>query len=65
MEIVTEPDIRSPAQARAYGETLRDILRHIGASDGDMETGSMRIEGNISLDRWARPASAPRSRSRT
>jgi aspartyl-tRNA(Asn)/glutamyl-tRNA(Gln) amidotransferase subunit B len=49
MEIVTEPDIRSPAQARAYGETLRDILRHIGASDGDMETGSMRIEGNISL----------------
>ncbi|HEX2142450.1 MAG TPA: Asp-tRNA(Asn)/Glu-tRNA(Gln) amidotransferase subunit GatB, partial [Candidatus Limnocylindria bacterium] len=49
MEIVTEPDIRSPAQARAYGETLRDILRHIGASDGDMETGSMRIEGNVSL----------------
>jgi len=49
MEIVTEPDIRSPAQARAYGETLRDILRYIGASDGDMETGSMRIEGNISL----------------
>jgi len=49
MEIVTEPDIRSPAQARAYGETLRDILRYIGASDGDMETGSMRIEGNVSL----------------
>ena len=49
MEIVTEPDVRSPAQARAYGETLRDILRYVGASDGDMETGSMRIEGNISL----------------
>jgi aspartyl-tRNA(Asn)/glutamyl-tRNA(Gln) amidotransferase subunit B len=49
MEIVTEPDLRSAAQARAYGETLRDILRYIGASDGDMETGSMRIEGNISL----------------
>src|SRR3970040_1827522 len=49
MEIVTEPDVRSPAQARAYGETLRDILRHIGASDGDMETGSVRIEGNVSL----------------
>jgi len=49
MEIVTEPDIRSPAQARAYGETLRDVLRYIGASDGDMETGSMRIEGNVSL----------------
>jgi aspartyl-tRNA(Asn)/glutamyl-tRNA(Gln) amidotransferase subunit B len=41
--------VRSPAQARAYGETLRDILRYIGASDGDMETGSMRIEGNVSL----------------
>jgi aspartyl-tRNA(Asn)/glutamyl-tRNA(Gln) amidotransferase subunit B len=49
MEIVTEPDIRSPAQARAYGETLRDVLRYVGASEGDMETGSMRIEGNISL----------------
>jgi aspartyl-tRNA(Asn)/glutamyl-tRNA(Gln) amidotransferase subunit B len=41
--------VRSPTQARAYGETLRDILRYIGASDGDMETGSMRIEGNVSL----------------
>jgi aspartyl-tRNA(Asn)/glutamyl-tRNA(Gln) amidotransferase subunit B len=49
MEVVTEPDVRSPAQARAYGETLRDILRYIGASAADMETGSMRIEGNISL----------------
>ena len=49
MEIVTEPDVRSPAQARAYGETLRDVLRYIGASDGDMENGSMRIEGNVSL----------------
>ncbi len=49
MEIVTEPDVRSPAQARAYGETLRDILRYIGASNADMEAGSMRIEGNISL----------------
>ncbi len=49
MEVVTEPDVRSPAQARAYGETLRDVLRYIGASDGDMETGSMRIEGNVSL----------------
>jgi aspartyl-tRNA(Asn)/glutamyl-tRNA(Gln) amidotransferase subunit B len=49
MEVVTEPDLRSPAQARAYGETLRDLLRFIGASDADMEAGSMRIEGNISL----------------
>jgi aspartyl-tRNA(Asn)/glutamyl-tRNA(Gln) amidotransferase subunit B len=49
MEIVTEPDIRSAAQARAYGETLRDILRYIGASSADMEAGSMRIEANLSL----------------
>ncbi len=49
MEIVTEPDLRSPAQARAYGETLRELLRAIGASNADMEAGSMRIEGNISL----------------
>jgi len=49
MEIVTEPDLRSPAQARAYGETLREILRHIGASNADMDAGSMRIEGNVSV----------------
>jgi aspartyl-tRNA(Asn)/glutamyl-tRNA(Gln) amidotransferase subunit B len=49
LEIVTEPDLRSPAQARAYGEALRELLRAIGASNADMEAGSMRIEGNISL----------------
>ena len=54
MEVVTEPDLRSPAQARAYGETLRALLRAIGASNADMEAGSMRIEGNVSV----RPAGA-------
>jgi len=49
MEIVTEPDLRSPAQARAYGESLREVLRAVGASNADMEAGSMRIEGNVSL----------------
>src|SRR5439155_22379326 len=49
MEIVTEPDIRSPAQARAYGEALRDILRYSGASNADIEAGSIRIEGNVSV----------------
>ncbi|HUF07485.1 MAG TPA: Asp-tRNA(Asn)/Glu-tRNA(Gln) amidotransferase GatCAB subunit B, partial [Candidatus Binatia bacterium] len=47
MEIVTDPDLRSAAQARAYGETLRELLRAIGASNADMEAGSMRIEGNV------------------
>jgi len=56
MEIVTEPDLRTAAQARAYGETLREILRYIGASGADMEAGSMRIEGNLSL----RPAGSER-----
>ena len=55
MEIVTEPDLRSPAQARAYGETLREVLRAIGASNADMEAGSMRIEGNVSLRRAGAP----------
>jgi aspartyl-tRNA(Asn)/glutamyl-tRNA(Gln) amidotransferase subunit B len=49
MEIVTDPDLRSPAQARAYGETLRGLLRAIGASNADMDAGSMRIEGNVSI----------------
>jgi aspartyl-tRNA(Asn)/glutamyl-tRNA(Gln) amidotransferase subunit B len=49
MEIVTEADLRSPAQARAYGEALRALLRAIGASNADMESGSMRIEGNVSI----------------
>ncbi|MBW3612801.1 MAG: Asp-tRNA(Asn)/Glu-tRNA(Gln) amidotransferase subunit GatB [Chloroflexi bacterium] len=49
MEIVTEPDLRSPAQARAYGESLRELLRAIGASHADMDGGSMRIEGNVSV----------------
>jgi aspartyl-tRNA(Asn)/glutamyl-tRNA(Gln) amidotransferase subunit B len=56
MEIVTEPDLRSPAQARAYGETLRELLRAIGASSADMEAGSMRIEGNVSVRRVGQAA---------
>jgi aspartyl-tRNA(Asn)/glutamyl-tRNA(Gln) amidotransferase subunit B len=49
MEIVSEPDIRSPAEARAYGLKLRQILRYIGVSDGDMEKGNMRFDTNVSL----------------
>src|SRR4029078_8085034 len=49
MEIVTEPDLRSPAQARAYGARLRGLRRALGGSHADMDAGSMRIEGNISL----------------
>ncbi|MHC4249289.1 MAG: Asp-tRNA(Asn)/Glu-tRNA(Gln) amidotransferase subunit GatB [Planctomycetota bacterium] len=49
MEIVTEPDIRSGAEARAFLEELRRILRYIGVSGCNMEEGSMRCEPNISV----------------
>ena len=49
MEIVTEPDIRSPEEARQYVVKLRAILRTLGVSSGDMEKGAMRCEANVSL----------------
>ncbi|HEX5142087.1 MAG TPA: Asp-tRNA(Asn)/Glu-tRNA(Gln) amidotransferase subunit GatB [Dehalococcoidia bacterium] len=49
MEIVTEPDARSPAEALAYLMKLRQILRYIGVSDANMEEGSFRCEPNLSL----------------
>ena len=49
MEIVTEPDARSPAEAVAYLTKLRQILRYIGVSDADMEEGNFRCEPNLSL----------------
>jgi aspartyl-tRNA(Asn)/glutamyl-tRNA(Gln) amidotransferase subunit B len=49
MEIVTEPDIRSGAEARAFLEELQRILRYIGVSECNMEEGSMRCEPNISV----------------
>ncbi len=49
MEIVTEPDARSPAEAVAYLTKLRQLLRYIGVSDADMEAGNFRCEPNLSL----------------
>lgn len=49
LEIVSEPDMRSPEEARQYLETLRDLLRYIGASTGNMEEGALRCDANISL----------------
>ena len=51
VEIVSGPDIRSSAQARAYASELRGILIATGASDGRMEEGSMRIDANVSVRR--------------
>ena len=49
MEIVSEPDIRSPEEARQYLIKLRTILRYLGVSTADMEKGAMRCEANVSL----------------
>jgi aspartyl-tRNA(Asn)/glutamyl-tRNA(Gln) amidotransferase subunit B len=49
MEIVSEPVLRSPAEARDYLVALRDIVVHLGVCDGNMEQGSYRCDANISL----------------
>ena len=49
LEIVSEPDIRSGEEARAYATRIRQILRYLGVNSGDMEKGVLRIEPNISL----------------
>ena len=51
MEIVSEPDIRSPEEAGAYLRKLRSILRYLGTCDGNMEEGSMRCDANVSVRR--------------
>jgi aspartyl-tRNA(Asn)/glutamyl-tRNA(Gln) amidotransferase subunit B len=48
-EIVSEPDLRSPAEARAYLTTLRQILMYARASECSMEQGSLRVDANISI----------------
>ncbi|HVL78671.1 MAG TPA: Asp-tRNA(Asn)/Glu-tRNA(Gln) amidotransferase subunit GatB [Sphingomicrobium sp.] len=51
MEIVSRPDMRSPAEAGAYLRKLRSILRYVGSCDGNMEEGSMRADVNVSVRR--------------
>jgi aspartyl-tRNA(Asn)/glutamyl-tRNA(Gln) amidotransferase subunit B len=51
MEIVSKPDMRSAAQARAYVAKLRAILRTLGTCDGNMEQGSLRADVNVSVRR--------------
>jgi aspartyl-tRNA(Asn)/glutamyl-tRNA(Gln) amidotransferase subunit B len=51
MEIVSRPDMRSPAEAGAYLRKLRSILRFVGSCDGNMEEGSMRADVNVSVRR--------------
>ena len=49
MEIVSEPDIRSPREASAYLARLRQILQYVGVCDGNMEEGSLRCDANVSI----------------
>jgi len=58
MEIVTEPDIASPEEARIFLQELQRVMRSLGVSDADMERGQMRCDANISL----RVASLPQGK---
>ena len=60
IEIVSRPDLTSADQAREYVEELRSILVTIGASDGKMEEGSLRVDANVSV----RPRGATELRTR-
>ncbi|KAI0722731.1 Glutamyl-tRNA amidotransferase B subunit [Earliella scabrosa] len=51
MEIVSEPDMRSPEEAGSYVRTLQALLRSVGSSDGNMEQGSLRCDVNVSVNR--------------
>jgi len=51
VEIVSEPEMHSSDEAKAYAQKLQQIVRYLGISDCDMEKGSMRIEPNVSLRR--------------
>ncbi len=49
LELVTAPDINSPEEAQAFLIAVRQLVRHLGISDGNMEEGSLRCDANISL----------------
>jgi aspartyl-tRNA(Asn)/glutamyl-tRNA(Gln) amidotransferase subunit B len=55
MEIVSRPDMASPAEAGAYLRKLRAILRYVGSCDGNMEEGSMRADVNVSVRKKGEP----------
>lgn len=49
LEIVSGPDMRTPAEAAEYGRTVRSIVRYLGVCDGNLEEGSMRCDCNVSV----------------
>jgi len=56
MEIVTEPDIKSPEEARAFMQELQRVVRGLGVSKADMEKGHMRVDANVSVRPLGRDA---------
>jgi len=61
LEIVSEPELRSPEEAEAYARKLRAILQYLGVNSGDMSKGVLRFEANISV----RPTGSTEFRTRT
>ncbi len=61
MEIVSEPQIKTPAQAKAYLEELKQVVQYLGVSDADMEKGQLRCDANISLRHMGDPALYPKT----
>ena len=61
IEIVSEPDVRSAEDARVYLARLKQVLEYVGASDCDMEKGSLRVDANVSV----RPAGSAQLGTRT
>lgn len=61
LEIVSEPDLHTPEEVRAYAVALRSLLRYLGVNSGDMQKGLLRIEPNISV----RPAGSQTFGTRT
>ncbi|HEX7674387.1 MAG TPA: Asp-tRNA(Asn)/Glu-tRNA(Gln) amidotransferase subunit GatB [Bdellovibrio sp.] len=49
LEVVSEPDIRTPAEAAEYGRTIRQIVRYLDVCDGNLEEGSLRCDCNVSV----------------
>jgi len=55
MEIVSGPQMRTPEQAGAYVRKLQELVRRVGASDGNMQEGSLRCDVNVSVNRIGEP----------
>jgi aspartyl-tRNA(Asn)/glutamyl-tRNA(Gln) amidotransferase subunit B len=65
LEIVTEPDMRSSAEAVDYAKALHALVTWIGICDGNMQEGSFRCDANVSVRRPGQPNTARVARSRT